>query len=820
MLATSWLDWKLGGRMLLKYPGLSVIAVITLAVAIGLGAGWFEVTRQIIDPRIPLPDGDRIVRIDNWDAAESEVEPRSLYDFQLWREQLTAIRELGAYRAFERNLITPDGIAYPTAVAEISASAFPLARVQPLLGRALMDSDAEPGAPDVVVIGYDVWQRRFSGDRGVLGQTVRLGRTPATIVGVMPDGFAFPIDHQLWVPLRVTNAAPRNGPYISVFGRLADGENLTSAQAELTTIGQRVAALQPATHAQLRPRVSSYAAPSPGSREPAMLRLSNLIGLLILIVACSNVATLLFARTATREAEIVVRNALGASRARVMMQLFVEAFVVCAVATVVGLTAVSFAFEHVVDMFLQSEQDAQLPFWWQFTISPATVGYAALLALCGAALVAVLPAIKATGPRVQSALTMAASGSTSMRFGGVWSVMIVLQVATAALCLPLGVFAAYWGLRDPLARSAYPTREYLTFRPELDRDAVLTATGELGAAEYRAHLSNVYEELKRRLARESTVAGVTFGSALPGTYHPLSQIEAQRGTEPPVVVDAHIESDLVRTASVDIGYFDTFRLPLLAGRAFHAGDVAAQNVVIINETLARNIGGNPLGVRLRHVERGTGEPASPWYEVVGVVRGPGLQVPEPDGVYLPTSVADASPLILAIQVRGDAASVGPRVTALAAQVEPGLRLRAMLALDEVVRRHDRADFAGALGVGAVTLLMMVLSAAGLYSLMAVAVTRRTREIGIRLAIGASPRAVLAALFKRASIQVGVGIVIAVGLLPSLMSAIGISELPIRFVVSTMLIASGGMLLVGVLACGVPARRALRIQPTEAVRYGG
>jgi hypothetical protein len=242
--------------MLVKYPGLSVIGGLTLAVAIGLGAGWFEVTRQLTNPRIPLAEGDRIIRIDNWDAAESRVESRSWYDFQLWREQLTAIKELGAYRSLERNLITPDGSAHPATLAEISASAFPLTRVPPLLGRTLIEADAEPGAADVVVIGYDVWQDQFNGDHGVIGRTVRVGRTPANIVGVMPEGFRFPVSHQLWVPLRVTSAAPREGVAISVFGRLTDGATLESAQTELTTIGQRIAAMNPTTHAQLRPRVA------------------------------------------------------------------------------------------------------------------------------------------------------------------------------------------------------------------------------------------------------------------------------------------------------------------------------------------------------------------------------------------------------------------------------------------------------------------------------------------------------------------------------------------------------------------------------------
>src|SRR5688572_19101884 len=306
------LDMKLGGRMLVKYPGLSVIGGLALAAAIGLGAAWFEVTQQFTDPRLPFAEGDRIVRIDLFDAAASRVEPRALYDFQLWREQLTSIDQLGAYRSFERNLITADGNAQPTTVAEISPSAFALTRVAPLLGRTLIETDAQPGSAEVVVIGYDVWQSRFNGEPDVVGRTVSLARTPATIVGVMPKGFRFPVNHQLWVPLRLTGALPREGPGISIFGRLTVGATLESAQAELTTIGQGITTQHATTHAQLRPRIALYAASPLGALESG---LSNIIPWLILTAACANVATLVFARTATREAEIVMRNALGASRA-------------------------------------------------------------------------------------------------------------------------------------------------------------------------------------------------------------------------------------------------------------------------------------------------------------------------------------------------------------------------------------------------------------------------------------------------------------------------------------------------------------------------
>jgi predicted permease len=601
-----------------------------------------------------------------------------------------------------------------------------------------------------------------------------------------------------------------------VFGRLADGASLESAQTELTAVGERIAAANPATHAQLRPRVLPHAAPPPGN-DALLLRLSNIIAWLILAAACANVATLLFARTASREAELVMRTALGASRSRVMMQLVIEALVLSAVAALAGLSVAHFAIDDVVRLFVESEQNARLPFWWGSGIGVDTVLYAAALAIAGAVMMAILPALKATGRRVQASLTSSGSAGTNMRFGGVWSFMIVLQVTMAALCLPLGVLAAFWTVRDRVAQSDFPTHEFLTFRPALDRDVLPDAATD---AELRARIVNVYEQLKRRLESEPSVAGVTFANVLPGLSGPLRQVEAQRGSEPPFLVNANIEGDRVRTATVDAGYFATVGLPVLAGRDFHRGDVAAANVVVINETLARNIGGSPVGVRLRYVASGNDQPASPWFEVVGIVRDAGLEVPASDEVFLATSLGQIAPFHVSIRVRDGAAAFAPRLRELAAQVEPGLRLYEVLGLDEVVRRNGRLEIQGMLAVLAITALLMVLSAAGLYALMSVAVTRRTREIGIRITLGATPNGVLAAVFRRAAILVGIGTLVASALLPSFMTAIGISELPALFVVEVVLITAGGMLLTAIVACLVPARKALRIQPAAAVKSAG
>ena len=809
-LKTSWLDWKLGGRMLVKYPGLTVIGGLTLAVAIGVGTAWFELTQQIVNPRLPLADGERIIRVDNWNVTAPAGEAAAPH-FQQWREQLTTIEHAGAYRTLQRNLITADGVAEPMAVAEISASAFPLTRIAPLLGRALVDTDGLPGAADVVVIGYDVWQRRFGGAQDVIGRSVRVGRTVATIVGVMPASFHFPRNHQVWMPLSLTSVAATSLDG-SLFGRLAAGATVASAQAQAAALGERMAALNAESRRQPRPRVALFAAAD--SNESLFARLSNILAWLILGAACANVATLMFVRTATREAEIVVRNALGASRGRVLMQLFIEALVLCIVAAIVGLIAASFALEYVSRQIMQWNVNA--PFWWQFGIGPRTILYASLLAVAGAAIVGLTPALKATSPRIATALKDIGSGGTSIRFGPVWSIMIALQVASAALCLPFAAYAGYFMLQKQVP--PFPTSEYVTFGTRLDREAAGTASDEMQEDEFRAHLLNVYAELERRVEAEAPNANVTFANGI--TSFPLEQLELQRETETPVLVDTNIDGKRARTAYVAIDFFDALRMPLVAGRAFIPGDVDAQRAVVINEALARNLGGNPIGARIRYAARRSGEQPGQWYEVVGVVRGTVLDRRDADFVFVPVSAASAAPLEVAVHVRGDAAAFAPRLRQLAAEVEPGLRLYNLLPLDEVTRRNKLPEIQGSLVLIALTILVMALSAAGLYSLMSVAVTRRTREIGIRLAIGASARAVLATLFARVAMQVGGGIVLAIVLLPPLMKALGMAELHIKPVLVVMLVASAGMTLVALAACAVPARRALRIQPTEAVKYGG
>ena len=260
-MGLSWLDFKLGFRMLSRYPMLTVVGSLAMAVAIGVGAGTFEVITRVTDPSLPLPDGDRIVGLNYWHRSESGARPPSAYDVLNWREGLRTLEDIGAFRLVQRNLIVGEQVGEPVDAAEISAAAFRVTGVPPLMGRVLVDEDESPQSPAVVVLGNRLWKMRFGADPAVIGRVVRLGATQATVVGVMPEGFAFPVRQNLWTPLRLRELPqePGRGPVLRVFGRLATGIELPEAQAELTTFGSRVAEQFPKQYQNLQPQVLPYA---------------------------------------------------------------------------------------------------------------------------------------------------------------------------------------------------------------------------------------------------------------------------------------------------------------------------------------------------------------------------------------------------------------------------------------------------------------------------------------------------------------------------------------------------------------------------------
>ncbi|HEU4996091.1 MAG TPA: ABC transporter permease, partial [Gemmatimonadaceae bacterium] len=444
----SWLDFKVGVRMLARYPGLTVVGTLAIAVAIALGTLYFEAINKWQNPRLPIRDADRVVSILNWDVSAFSTEGRTLHDFATWREQVRTVDELGAAVSFVRNLVTEDGRVEPVRGVEITANAFKLLGTAALKGRTLTEQDESPAEPPVVVISHRLWNTRFESDPQVVGRTVKVGTATATIVGVMPEGFGFPVSERIWMPLRVNGAVlpPRTGPMVSVFGRLAPNASMADARAELGVIGARMSASNPVTHKHLRPRVTAYAKPLAEGGQMLMIRnilyVVNGIFLMLLAIVCTNVATLVFARTATRGWELTVRTALGASRGRIIAQLFIEALVLATVAAIVGLIVARVSLGYGLNLLVASDA---LPYWIDDSISWRTVLYTAVLTLFGAAIVGILPALRVTRINVQDALRNESAARSGLKFGGFWTTVIVVQVAITVAFLPLaagGVFEA------------------------------------------------------------------------------------------------------------------------------------------------------------------------------------------------------------------------------------------------------------------------------------------------------------------------------------------------------------------------------------------
>jgi putative ABC transport system permease protein len=849
VLGVTWLrgmstDLKLGLRMLAKNPGLTVVAVFALSLAIGAGTAYLEFTRDLMHGQLPFPDGDRIVGIQNWDRQSGDLENRSTYEFVNWRGRLTSVEDLGAYRALNQNLIAEDGRAEPVRGVEISASAFSLTAVPPLFGRPLIPDDERPGAAPVVVLGYDVWTGRFGSDPSVIGQSVKLGRASHTVVGVMPAGFGFPISHSLWVPLQLGETDPprRAGAPIKIFGKLAAGVGTAQAQAELTAIALQTASTFPDTHEHVRPVVKLYVQSLWSTFEDSELQTmvfyaANLFFIGLLMVCGANIATLVFARTVTREAEISVRTALGASRARIAGQLFFEALVLSSIATAVGLAVAFYSLKWVKQVVAEA-QGSRIWFWWDDRLSPETYAYAGALAVAAALMIGVVPALKATGAQVQDRLKRATGSSAAgLKFGGVWTGVIVSQVALTVVFLAVTATLG-WGLHFQNAGDrtlTFPSEQYVVMRLNVDRDTSSEPVSAEEEVRHRRRLRTLYDDFKRRLDGEPRVLGVTYGSRLPGMSHVMLPIEVEG-----LAAAVPEEGTFVRTAATGVNLLDTFNATVVAGRAFTEADTTpGREVAIVDQSFVRHVlgGGDAVGRRFRKVVgvdedaavggspavRQDGNEPGPWVEIVGVVRDLTVDTHKKADdavVYRPAPAESAYPLYVAVHVAGDTVPMLWRLRVVAAEVDGSLRLDELKTLDQV-RLADRVAIDFFLRVLAgIGLVALVLATAGVYALMAFTVTRRTPEIGIRLALGATSSRIVRTTFTRALAQVGLGVVvgsipaaaIVVSLGPEVsFSATGTSAAVICFS------AAGTMIAVAMLACYVPARRALSIQPTDALK---
>lgn len=791
-LRMSMLDVKLAARMVTKYPGLTVIGGLAIATAIGVTVVGFEVAHDLSDPILPLPNADRVVSVQMWDGRFGAPESRLTFELERWREA-QSFESIGGYQTIERTLVANSGEGELVRAAEMSAAGFRVAGVGALRGRTLVDADEADGAPPVIVIGYKVWKTQFGGDPAIIGHTLHLGSVARTIVGVMPEGFGFPVAHSLWVPLMRRSDVDRfTGPGLRLFGRLVPSVTSTAAQSELTTISARQPWPAHVPASPLTPRVMPYASgivPFSYIRQATRLQF---VLVLLLLIACSNVAALVFARTATRQNEIIVRTALGAGRSRILGQFFVEALVLASIGGAFGLFVANMAIQWAMKMIWSA--GAARPFWWDDRIAPVTYLYAGGLTCIVAVLCGIVPALKGTRAGVQAGMQQHSGRGTHTTFGFGWTAVIVLQIALCVALLP-GVLSQAWeAARAQAGGINFATSEYLAVSVGIEPGS-------------EARRSALYRDLETRLRQEPDVRGIAFATAFPGMAHGRGGIE----------VDGDPMSDRVRPqtygAIVAPGFFEALEVRPIAGRTFVEADaVAGRQVAVVNRLFVERVlnGRNAVGQRVRFTS--TGAPR-PWMEIVGVVPDLGLSPLRSDeglGLYTVAAPGQNGVESMAIHLAGDPAAFSPRLRAIALAVSPVLQLQTPTPLN-LAGRADQIGFRFfTLALAIVAVIGIVLSAAAIYALMSFTVSRRTREIAIRAALGANPRRIVAEIFSRVALQIGFGALTGVALVlfarPDTVREIWLPAGLALF-----------MLIIGLCACAVPARRALRIEPSDALK---
>ena len=806
-------DLKLGARMLVKYPGLTIVGGFAMAVAIAVGATAFEGISGILDGVLPFPGGDRIVELEFVAANPNEPEQEVMHEFAALRGTLARVEHFSAYRNAQHNLVAAETAPEPVEVAEITPSAFAITNTPALRGRYLLPSDETDAASPVLVIGYQAWQLRFGGDPNVVGRTVQLGGVPRTVVGVMPEGFEFPIDHQFWIPLRVDPLKyPRwEGPSLSMFGRLAPGVTIAQAQTEFAAVAQRIAVPYPETGLPLRPMITPF---TQMLEDPAILwalRAGQLfVGALTVVVAI-NLAILVYARTVTRLGEIAVRSALGASRRRILTQLFMEAFVLTLVGAAAGLGLARYALRVIQGL---NDTEGGLPYWINFDLSPAAVMFALGLAVMSALIMGVLPGLKATRVGL-SANLHELHGRSGTRLGATWTMLIVAQVAVAVAVLPPAVFVASRVIRMEVAGAGFPVESIAAGYAGLSPDAPPVGRDRLAAQQ---------RELLARLAAEPGVTRVAFSSGIPG-FGATRAIRFQDGvrvhTGADYIPDVGITDALLPSMTrVSVDAFATYGAEILAGRDFAAGDTGTTHVIVNRSFVDMYLQEpNALGLLFRYEDKNPNA-AQVWYQIVGVVRDfpafpLNFQREKEPTIYHPAGVGDLPRPLLSVRFAGD---VPPafinRFRDIAAEVDPTLQLTSVGVMADLYVTLRSALRSLAWAATLVTASVLLLSAAGIYALMSFTVAQRRREIGIRMALGAPPQRVMLNVCGRAVWQVSAGVVVGSMLSAGFFVAIGlgvVNALPLLLAVAAI------MALVALLATLGPTRHVVRIQAVEALR---
>lgn len=800
-------DLRSGFRMLLAYPTLSIVAVVTLGVGIGLSTTVFSVVNGALFKGLPFPDSERIVAVMARRTAQNQGrQPLSVQDVAVIQERQTTFETLGAYGFAPLNVSMEDDRPERLRGGQLTVAAFRALGVQPVLGRGLREGDDRPGAAPVILLGHSVWQERYRGSSDAIGATIRVNGTVRTIVGVMPESFGFPFREVAWIPLALEPLATRRGegPTYPMIGRLKRGVSLEQAQAQVAGIASQLASQFPESNKGLTAIAMPFTEMAMGPQLYALLYTMLGAGIGVLLIACVNVSNLLAARASRRNREVAVRIALGAGRLRVVRQHLTEVLVLALLGGGLGILFGAAG----VRWFTQAVSTNPPPFWIVFDLDHRVALFVAGLIVLASLFAGGLPALHAASVNAGTTLKDESRSSTGTRLGRFTTGLVVAELAVSCgLLIAAGL----------MIKSVVQLKHV---RMPFAVDSILTARVDLPRGSYPDSAASIrfFEQLLPRVQALAGVESATLSDGLPGAGNGAIavQIEGKTYGDPN-------DSPLAREGIVTAGYFTTFQTPVLSGREFLPSDTRGSlPVAIVNESFARThfSGLDPMGRRFKRIRPGSQEP---WLTVVGVVpdlvmQGIGNNNASPVGYYIPIPQSDvANGVRIAVRTREDPAAIASLVRSAVASLDPELAVYEIDPLRRVIDRQTwfyRVFGTFFMAFGACGLLM---AAAGLYGVMSFAVTQRTREMGVRSALGAQGRQLIALVMRRSVVQLIVGLFL--GLALALLASGALQ--PVLYEVNprdaTVFAAVVAVLaFVSLGASFLPARRVTRIDPAAAL----
>ena len=799
-------DIRYAVRRLIKSPVFTAVALVTLALGIGANTAIFTVVNTVLLKPLPYRDPDQIVGIYHLSNGRRAVmSGPNFYDV---RKQSRTLQDAAAISR-NRTILTGHGEPVRIDSAEVSASLFDILGVQPILGRTFRADDNAPGKTRIAILGHSLWRQRFGADRGIVGRRITLDGVAFEVVGVMPEGFAFPTGRELWMPLEYTEdltTKQRGAWYLTVVGRIRPGVPVEQVRAEIETIGTQLASQYPDSNEGVGITALPLHEAMVGDVRKAMLVLFGAVGF-VLLIACVNVANLLLAKAAARESEIAVRTALGAGRGRLVRQLLTESLILSIVGGLLGLLLAAWGVEALLALEPQG-----IPRLRDVRLDPMVIGFTASISLVTGLLFGVFPAFHSTGGGLASALKEGGRGALSSRAGSrVRTTLVVSEIALAVTLL------AGAGL---LVRSF---TKLAAVDPGFQVQPALAFDLTLPDARYAEEPQQVafFDQLLPKLEAVPGVEAASAVMALPLTGGSIVLTFEVAG-RPPVPPSQQPAME-IRVATTK--YFQVIGIPLKRGRLFTDDDrIGSTPVVLITEAAAKQYFPNedPIGKKITlGWGRGPGKPRAGG-EVVGVVgdvKDAGLAEADPPQLYLPYRQWPVQGMAVLLKTAVPPTSVGDAARRAVYSVDANVPVSNARTLEQIVARSISqprfymsllAVFAG---------VAVVLAAIGIFGVLSYAVAQRRREIGIRMALGAHERTVLGLIVREAMLMALAGVVIGTAV-----------ALPLtRLLVAKLLFATtpydpltyasvGGLLtLVALAAAYVPARRATRVDPIEALR---